>query len=214
MIRVLLADDEPMILAGVRTVLSTDPEMAVVAQARDGREAIALAQAHRPDVALLDIRMPTLDGIAAAAEIGRTVPATSTCILTTFGEQQYVARALAEGIDGFMLKSGDPRELLAGVHALAAGGAYLSPTIARWVISQVRDDLTGLEQIESKMNRLTTRERDVLSLLGKGLSNSQIARQLNLVEGTVKAHVSAILAKLHADNRVQAAIAAHRTGLI
>lgn len=108
MIRVLLADDEPMIPAGVHTVLSTDPAVTVVAQARDGREAIALAQAHRPDVALLDIRMPALDGISAAAEIGRTVPQTAACILTTFGEEQYVARTIGEGIQGFMPNSGDP----------------------------------------------------------------------------------------------------------
>ncbi|MDJ0105083.1 response regulator transcription factor [Rhodococcus erythropolis] len=213
MIRVLLADDEPLILAGVHAVLSTDPAVTVVAQARDGREAIALAQAHRPDVALLDIRMPLLDGISAAAAIGRTVPQTAACILTTFGEDQYVARAIGEGIQGFTLKSGDPRELLTGVHALAAGGAYLSPAVAQWVIGHLRDDLAGLNQIKSRVERLTSRERDVLTLLGEGLSNGQIARRLHLVEGTVKAHVSAILVKLHADNRVQAAIVAHQAGL-
>lgn len=214
MIRILIADDEPMILAGVRAVLSTDPDLTVVAEARDGREAIELTQAHRPQVALLDIRMPAVDGISAAAEIGRTVTATATCILTTFGEDQYVARALSEGIQGFMLKSGDPRELLAGVHALAAGGAYLSPAVAQWVITHVRDDLAGLGQIESRVKRLTVRERDVLALLGEGMSNGQIAPRLHLVEGTVKAHVSAILVKLDARNRVQAAIVAHQAGLI
>lgn len=214
MIRVLLADDEPLILAGVIAVLTTDPAVTVVAQARDGREAIALAQAHRPNVALLDIRMPVLDGISAAAEIERTVPQTAACMLTTFGEHEYIARALGEGIQGFMLKSGDPHELLAGVHALAAGGAYLSPTIAGWVIGRMRDGLAGREQTESTIERLTSRERDVLELLGKGQSNSQIARRLHLVEGTVKAHVSAILTKLNADNRVQAAIVAHRAGLV
>lgn len=214
MIRVLIADDEPMIRAGVRAVLTTDPSLAVVAEARDGREAIDLARAHRPDVALLDIRMPAPDGITAATEIMRTVPTTATCILTTFDDTQYVASALGAGIQGFMLKSGDPRELLAGVHALAAGGAYLAPAIAQWVIGHVRNDLPGVPRMESVVQRLTSREREVLSLLGNGLSNGQIAQRLHLVEGTVKAHVSAILTKLQVDNRVQAAIVAHRTGLI
>ena len=214
MIRVLLADDEPMILAGVRAILAADPTIDVIAEAHDGREAVELAQAHRPDVALLDIRMPALDGIAAAAEIMRTVPATATCILTTFGEDQYIARALSEGVQGFMLKSGNPRELQAGVHALAAGGAYLSPAVAQWVITHVRSDLSNFEGLDAKVELLTDREREVLTLIGGGLSNAQVARQLHLVEGTVKGHVSAILMKLDAANRVQAAIAAHQVGLV
>jgi len=185
MIRVLTADDEPMILAGVRAILGTDPTISVIAEAQDGREAIELAQTHRPDVALLDVRMPGLDGIAAATEIRRTLPATATCILTTFGEDQYIARALGEGIQGFMLKSGNPRELLAGVHALAAGGAYLSPTVAQWVITHMRDDLADFKTMKSQVETLTGREREVLALLGAGLSNAQVARQLHLVEGTV-----------------------------
>lgn len=214
MISVLIADDEQMIVAGVRAILASDPAVEVIAEARDGREAVELAQAHRPDVALLDIRMPALDGITAAAEILRTVPSTATCILTTFGENQYVARALSEGVQGFMLKSGDPRELLAGVHALAAGGAYLSPPVAQWVIAHMHSDLANLTHIEAKVGTLTDRERDVLTLVGGGLSNAQVARQLHLVEGTVKAHVSSILVKLGADNRVQAAIVAHQVGLL
>jgi DNA-binding NarL/FixJ family response regulator len=214
MIRVLLADDEPMILAGVRAILATDPGIAVIAEAKDGREAIELAQAHRPDVALLDIRMPSLDGIAAATEIMRTVPSTATCILTTFGEHQYVARALGEGVQGFMLKSGDPREMQAGIHALAKGGAYLSPTVAHWVITHLRNDLANFTDVSAKVEMLTDRERQVLTLLGDGFSNAQVARELHLVEGTVKGHVSAILDKLGASNRVQAAIVARQAGLL
>jgi len=214
MIRVLIADDEPMILAGVRAILAADPTIDVIAEAQDGREAIEMAQARRPDVALLDIRMPALDGIVAATEIMRTVPMAATCILTTFGEDEYVARALSHGVQGFMLKSGDPRELLAGVHALAAGGAYLSPTVAQWVIAHMRSDLSNFKNTDAKVEMLTDRERQVLTLVGSGLSNAQVARRLHLVEGTVKGHVSAILAKLDTANRVQAAIVAHQMGLL
>lgn len=215
MIRVLLADDEAMIRAGVRAILTTDPDIDVVAEAGDGREAIELALAHRPDVALLDIRMPRLDGLAAAAEITRVVPAVAVAILTTFGDDAYLARALDDGARGFLLKSGDPRELLAGTHAVAAGGAYLSPRIAARVIGKLR--ATGLSRTtaaRTKVAALTQREHDVLALLGAGLSNAQIAHRLSLVEGTVKGHVSAILTRLDLSNRVQAAVLAHEAGII
>jgi DNA-binding NarL/FixJ family response regulator len=214
-IRVLLADDEAMIRAGVRAILGADPQIEVVAEAGSGREAVELAQAHRPDVALLDIRMPGMDGLAAGAEIGRTVPAVGVAILTTFGDDAYLARALDEGARGFLLKSGDPRELLAGVHAVAAGGAYLSPRLAARVIGRLRG--TGLGRAaaaRARVGALTSREQAVLALLGAGLSNAQIARRLHLVEGTVKGHVSAILTRLGLANRVQAAIVAHEAGII
>jgi DNA-binding NarL/FixJ family response regulator len=214
-IRVLLADDEGMIRAGVRAILAADPQIEVVAEAVDGREAVDLAQRHRPDVALLDIRMPRLDGLAATGEIIRTVPATAVVILTTFSEDAYIARALGDGASGFLLKSGDPEELLAGVRAVAAGAAYLSPKIAKRVIDEVSGGrmsraATARDQVDS----LTPRERDVLTLLGAGLSNAEIARRLHLVEGTVKAYVSAILTRLEVRNRVQAAIIAYEAGLI
>jgi DNA-binding NarL/FixJ family response regulator len=214
-IRVLLADDEGMIRAGVRAILAADPQIEVVAEAADGREAVDLAQRHRPDVALLDIRMPRLDGLAATGEIIRTVPATAVVILTTFSEDAYIARALGDGASGFLLKSGDPEELLAGVRAVAAGAAYLSPKIAKRVIDEVSGGrmsraATARDQVDS----LTPRERDVLTLLGAGLSNAEIARRLHLVEGTVKAYVSAILTRLEVRNRVQAAIIAYEAGLI
>lgn len=214
MIRVLLADDETMVRAGVRAILDTDAEITVVAEAADGRAAVELAAAHRPDVALLDIRMPRLDGLAAAVELARAVPAVAVAILTTFGEDAYVAEALDGGARGFLLKSGDPRELLAGVHAVAGGGAYLAPAVAARMITRLRS--TGLGRATTARARvaaLTSRERDVLGLLGTGLSNAQIARRLDLVEGTVKGHVSAILTNLDLDNRVQAAIVAHEAGL-
>ncbi|MFC4057616.1 response regulator [Planomonospora corallina] len=215
MIRVLLADDEAMIRAGVRAILAADPEIEVVAEAGDGREAVEGALAHRPDVVLLDIRMPRLDGLAALAELRRAVPGTAVLMLTTFGEDGYIARALAEGAAGFLLKSGDPRELLAGIRAAAEGAAYLSPRVARRVITELAGDrMARAAAARDRVAVLTPREREVLALLGAGLSNAQIARRLHLVEGTVKAHVSAILTRLGARNRVQAAIRAYEAGLL
>jgi DNA-binding NarL/FixJ family response regulator len=216
MIRVLLADDETMIRAGVRAILAADSGLEVVAEAADGREAIELARAHRPDVALLDIRMPTLDGIAAAAEIRRTVPGTAVMMLTTFGEDGYIAAALGEaGAAGFLLKSGDPRELLAGVRAVAAGAAYLSPRIAKRVIAEYgRTRAPAAQAARDRIQALTPREREVLTLVGAGMSNAEIARRLFVVEGTVKAYVSAIFTRLDVRNRVQAAIVAYEAGLV
>ncbi|MGW5055204.1 response regulator transcription factor [Actinokineospora sp. NPDC004072] len=218
MIRVVLADDEAMVRAGVGAILAADPGIEVVAEAADGREAVALVQAHRPDVALLDIRMPRLDGLAAGAEIRRTVPETGVVVLTTFAEDEYIARALGDGAGGFLLKSGDPRELLAGVRAVAGGAAYLSPKVAARVIAELADGPSGLlgrrTRARARVAALTAREREVLALVGAGLANAEIGRRLHLVEGTVKAHVSTILGRLEVRNRVQAAILAYEAGLV
>ncbi|WP_309102831.1 response regulator transcription factor [Microbacterium sp.] len=215
MIRVLIADDEAMMRAGVRSILESAPDIEVVFEAADGREAIDGAQRHRPDVAVLDIRMPGLDGLAAATEIGATVPTTRVIILTTFGEDDYVERALGGGALGFLLKAADPRELVAGVHAVAAGGAYLSPAIARRVIAPYRDkDRVRDAEAREAVTRLTDRERAVLALVGAGASNAEIGRRLHLVEGTVKGYVSAVLVKLGVRNRVEAAVLAHRADLV
>ncbi len=214
-IRVLLADDEAMLRAGVRAILAAGGDIEVVAEAADGREAVSLAQAHRPDVALLDIRMPRLDGLAAAEEIVRTVPGTAVAMLTTFSEDAYVARALGGGATGFLLKSGDPYELIAGVRAVAGGAAFLSPKVARHVI-----DGSGVRRLgrgaaaRTRVEALTPREREVLALVGAGLSNPEIAARLHLVEGTVKAYVSAVLERLGVKNRVRAAIVAYEAGLV
>ncbi|GAB2955760.1 response regulator transcription factor [Streptomyces flaveus] len=217
MIRVLLADDEAMVRAGVKAILDAGGGggIEVVAEAADGREAVALTQAHRPDVALLDIRMPRLDGLAAAEEIVRTVPGTAVAILTTFSEDAYVARALGGGATGFLLKSGDPHELVAGVRAVADGAAFLSPKVARHVIDGFGAGrrLSREAAARDRVASLTPREREVLGLLGAGLSNPEIAARLHLVEGTVKAYVSAILDRLEVRNRVQAAIVAYEAGL-
>ncbi|MCF6468923.1 response regulator transcription factor [Nonomuraea sp. MG754425] len=215
MIRILLADDEAMIRAGVRAILQSDPELEVVAEAGDGRQAVDLAISHHPDVALLDIRMPRLDGLAAAAELRRAAPGTAVVMLTTFGEDDYIAKALDIGASGFLLKSGDPRELIAGVHAVAGGAAYLSPKVAQRVIAQLSGGrLARGAQARDRIAALTEREREVLALLGAGMSNAEIARELHIVEGTVKAYVSAILTRLDVRNRVQAAIIAHEAGLV
>ncbi|MGW6913341.1 response regulator [Kitasatospora sp. NPDC054939] len=210
-VRVLVADDEAMVRAGVRAILARDPHVEVVGEAADGHAALALAVRHRPDVVLLDIQTPGLDGLAAVARFRREVPAVGLIMLTTFGQDDYITRALEEGADGFLLKADDPRELLNGVRAVGAGGAYLSPRVAGRVIAGMRAHRSA--HPHRSLDRLTEREREVLAGLGGGLSNAEIAARLHLVEGTVKAHVSAVLTKLGARNRVEAAIAAHEAGL-
>ncbi|MFE0177210.1 response regulator [Streptomyces sp. NPDC059002] len=215
MIRVMLADDEAMIRAGVSSILSADPDIEVIAEARNGKEAVEQCRLHRPDVALVDIRMPELDGLAAATQIKAAVPGTAVLMLTTFGEDEFITRALSEGANGFLLKASDPRELIAAVHAVAEGAAYLSPRVARRVITKLQETgLTPAGPARSRVALLTEREREVLTLLGSGMSNAEIGRRMNLVEGTVKSYVSAILNRLDVRNRVQAAILAYEAGLV
>ncbi|MFE0025574.1 response regulator [Amycolatopsis sp. NPDC059021] len=215
MIRVVLADDEALMRAGVAAILAADDAIEVVAEAGNGREAVDQALATRPDVVLLDIRMPVLDGLAAAEEIRRVLPDTGVIMLTTFGEDAYIERALGLGASGFLLKSGDPRELLAGIHAVAEGAAFLSPKVAQRVIARLSGgQLARGAAARSRVAALTPREREVLTLLAAGLSNADIAAKMFVVEGTVKAHVSTILNRLGARNRVQAAITAYEAGLV
>ncbi|MEV4489705.1 response regulator transcription factor [Micromonospora coxensis] len=212
-VTVLLADDEAMIRAGVRAILAADPGIEVVAEAGDGRAAVEAVRAYRPRVALLDIRMPKLDGLAAAAQIRRLAPGTATVMLTTFGEDEHVARALGHGASGFLLKAGDPRELITGVRAVADGGAYLSPRVARRVIELNGDRMARVPAARDRTAGLTDREREVLGLVGAGLSNAEIARRLHLTEGTVKGYLTSIFTRLDVRNRVQAAIIAYEAGL-
>ncbi|MEV7629086.1 response regulator transcription factor [Actinoplanes sp. NPDC089786] len=214
MIRLVLADDEPMIRVGVRTILTSDPGIEVVAEAADGREAVEAVRRHRPAIVLLDIRMPRFDGLAAAQELAVIAPEVKVVMLTTFDEDEYVARALAVGASGFLLKAADPKELILGVRSVADGAAFLSPRIAQKVITRLGDGLARGDTARARIARLTARERDVLVLVGRGLSNQEIARTLKLAEGTVKAHVSAILLRLDLNNRVQAAILAYEAGLV
>ncbi|MBP0455042.1 response regulator transcription factor [Kitasatospora sp. RG8] len=217
-IRVLIADDEPMVRAGIRAVLATDPGIEIVAETGDGRDAVELVRRHRPDVAVLDIRMPGADGISAAAEIRRTGAATGILMLTTFGEDDYILRALGGGANGFLIKSGEPEELIAGVRAVADGAAYLSPKVAARVVAHLASAGAGgpadrRASAREQVAALTARERDVLTLVAAGLSNGQIARRIGVVEGTVKAHVSSILVRLGVPNRAAAAVLAHEAGL-
>jgi DNA-binding NarL/FixJ family response regulator len=214
-IRVLLADDEAMVRAGVRAILAAVADFEVVAEAGDGREAVELARAHRPDVALLDIRMPVLDGLDAAAELHRVLPGVAVVMLTTFSEDEYIARALDSGASGFLLKSGDPYELLAAVRAVHGGASFLSPQVAQRVIRHVSGGRMSRESAaKERIAVLTPREREVLALVGAGLSNAEIGERLFLVEGTVKAYVSAALGRLGVRNRVQAALLAYEAGLV
>ncbi|MFF2902190.1 response regulator [Streptomyces sp. NPDC057966] len=216
-IRVLLADDETMIRAAVRMILSHADGIEVVGEAADGRQAVAEAASHRPDVVLLDIYMPVDGGLAAVTPLLALDPAPRVLMLTTFGTDDNVLTALRDGAAGFLLKDEGPEELIRAVRAAAAGDSVLSPQVTGTVVARM---LSGVHQeaapgpTDERIARLTGREREVLKLIGEGLSNQEIAGRLHITIGTVKTHVVAIFAKTDATSRVQAAVLAHRTGLV
>ncbi|MFG3530051.1 response regulator [Streptomyces sp. NPDC047917] len=216
-IRVLLADDETMIRAAVRMILSHADGIEVVGEAADGRQAVAEAASHRPDVVLLDIYMPVHGGLAAVAPLLALDPAPRVLMLTTFGTDDNVLTALRDGAAGFLLKDEGPEELIRAVRAAAAGDSVLSPQVTGTVVARM---LSGARQgtapgpTDERIARLTGREREVLRLIGEGLSNQEIAGRLHITIGTVKTHVVAIFAKTDTTSRVQAAVLAHRTGLV
>jgi DNA-binding NarL/FixJ family response regulator len=213
-IRVALVDDEPLVRTGLRTILESDAEIEIVAEGGDGQAAVRVTDQHRPDVLLLDIQMPGPDGLTAIQAIRSRHSRVRVVVVTTFGEARYIARAIDAGVEGFLLKSADPYELIAAVKAVVRGGTALSPDVARWLVTALRGgDLQRTLRARDAVASLTPREREVLALLGAGLSNAQIGRRLHLVEGTVKIHVSAIFGKLRVDNRVRAAVLAHEAGL-
>jgi DNA-binding NarL/FixJ family response regulator len=211
----MLADDEALIRAGIRLVLQNAADLEIVAEASDGREAIDLALRHHIDVALLDIRMPKTDGLAAAAEIRRLAPRTQVVMLTTFGEEESVARALRAGAAGFLLKDTPPDDIIRAVRVAARGEAILSPRITRQLIDRyIGPETARADDAKQRLDALTDKEREVVALIGDGLSNGEIARSLFISEGTAKVHVSRILTKLACTNRVQVAILAHDAGLV
>lgn len=214
MIRVLLADDEAVVRAGLRTILTSDPELEIVAEAGDGREAVELAERHRPDVALLDIRMPGMDGLAATEAIHRGTPEVGVLVVTTFGEDAYIVQALQMGANGFILKTADPHGIIDAVRTVAAGGAALSPEVALRLVAALRSGpMPRWFEAQERVVSLAPREREVLGLLGTGLSNADIGHRLHMAEGTVKGYVSAIFDRLGVENRVQAALISYQAGL-
>ncbi|GGV57849.1 DNA-binding response regulator [Streptomyces spectabilis] len=214
MIRVVLVDDDAIVRQGLRAILESAPDVTVVAEASDGAAGVADARGLLPDVVIMDIRMPRMDGLAATRAITALPSRPKVIILTTFGLDEYVAEALRAGAVGFLLKDTGPTELLEALRVVMAGDALLSPAVTRQLIAAFTHQVPSLSRQErARLASLTPRELQVLTLLGRGYSNADIATELFLGEATVKGHVSRILDKLGAGNRVQAAIRAHDAGL-
>jgi DNA-binding NarL/FixJ family response regulator len=215
MIRVVIADDQGLVRVGLRKVLEVEPDTEVVGEASDGRQSVAAAARLRPDVILMDIRMPTLDGIEATRRIVRSHPTVRVLILTTFGLDSYVYDSLQAGASGFMLKDAPPEEIAAAVRIIANGEALLAPSVTRSVIEEfVRHPTPVPNQLPSAITSLTPREHEVFDLLIAGLSNPEICDRLVITDATAKTHVARILQKLRVRDRVQVVIYAYESGLI
>ena len=213
-VRVLLVDDDDLMRAGLTAVLSSDETIDVVGEAPNGRTAVERAIELRPDVVLMDVRMPGLDGIAATRELLAVSPDAKVVVLTTFEQDDYIFGALSAGASGFLLKRTRPEELIAAIHTVAAGDSLLSPSVTRTVIERVAGQPAPDAGAEARLDELTARERDVLELIARGLSNGEIAATLVIEESTVKTHVRHILRKLRLRDRVQAVIFGYESGLI
>jgi DNA-binding NarL/FixJ family response regulator len=216
MTRLLIVDDEALVRAGLRMILESDDDLEVVAEAEDGADAATMVKEHRPDVVLMDIRMPRLDGLAATREVQALADPPKVVVLTTFDLDDYVFRALQAGASGFLLKDTPPRELVQAVKVVAAGDAMLSPAVTRRLIGHFAGDPRAdrKRSARQRISKLTEREREVLVEVGRGLPNADIGKKLFMSEATVKAHVSRALVKLDATNRVQVAILAYEAGLL
>lgn len=214
-IKVVLADDQALVRTGFRMILAEADDIEVVGEASDGDSAVQVTGATSPDVVLMDVRMPGTDGIAATRRIRAGGGAPRVLILTTFDLDEYVYAGLRAGASGFLLKDALAADLLAAVRAVASGEAVVAPTVTRRLIERfVGEDLAEVHPSAAKLDVLTSREREVLALIARGLSNAEIARRLFLSEGTVKSHVSRVLVKLGLRDRIQAVILAYEAGLI
>jgi DNA-binding NarL/FixJ family response regulator len=211
-IRVALVDDEAMVRVGLRMVLSAEPDLEVVGEAADGGAAVAMVAETSPDVVLMDVRMPGVDGIEGARRVLAAAPEVKVVVLTTFDEDEYVEAALRAGVSGFLLKVAPPERLVDAVRTVASGGGLLDPSVTVRVIESFATAAPARVQRSARLDSLTERERDVLRLIGRGLSNAEIAAELYLGETTVKTHVSNVLAKLGVRDRVQAVVAAYESG--
>jgi DNA-binding NarL/FixJ family response regulator len=214
-IRVLVVDDDALVRAGLSMMLAGTDDIRVVAEAEDGGEVISAVDAYRPDVVLMDIRMPGVDGLAATERLRARDEAPQVIVLTTFQADDHVLRALRAGAAGFLLKDTPPLEIMRAIRLVAAGEAMLSPSITRRLIEHVADDGLGARQARARelLERLTDREREVAIAIGQGKSNADIAAELYMSVATVKAHVSRLLTKLELGNRVQIALLAHDAGV-
>jgi DNA-binding NarL/FixJ family response regulator len=212
--RVLIVDDDGLMRAGLRAVLSSDDGIDVVGEAADGARAVGQTVALDPDVVLMDVRMPVLDGIEATRRIAVAAPRSRVLMLTTFEDDDYVLGALRAGAAGFVLKRIQPEHLIAGIHTVAAGESLLAPQVTRTVIDQLARQPVPDTSAVRRLEQLTPRERDVLELVARGLANAEIATRLAVEESTVKTHMKRILAKLHLRDRVHAVILAYDAGLV
>jgi DNA-binding NarL/FixJ family response regulator len=214
-IRVLIVDDDALVRAGLSMMLAGSEDVRVVAEASDGAQVAAAVDAYRPDVVLMDIRMPGVDGLAATEALRRRDDAPQVIVLTTFDADDHVLRALRAGAAGFLLKDTPPPEIVRAIRLVAAGEAMLSPAVTRRLIAHVADDGVASRQARAGelLDRLTDREREVAVAIGQGKSNAEIAAELFMSVATVKAHVSRLLQKLDLDNRVQIALLAHDAGV-
>jgi len=210
-VKVLLVDDDALVRAGLRVILSSAADMDVVAEAPDGNAAIAAAQQHRPDVVLMDIRMPHMDGISATTALRRLATPPHVIVLTTFQADEQVVAALRAGASGFLVKDTPPSDIITAVRLVAAGDAIVSPSVTRALLSHFgnTEEATRHRVAAQRLSGLTEREREVATAVGSGSSNAEIAAALFMSEATVKAHVSRLLSKLDLTNRVQLAILVH-----
>ncbi|MFE9853722.1 response regulator [Streptomyces sp. NPDC005780] len=218
MTTVLIADDQPMQRFGFRMLLESQDDMKVVGEAANGHEALQLVDRHQPDVALMDIRMPLLDGIEATRRIVRTGSRTRVLIVTTFDLDRYAYDGLRAGASGFLIKDALPEELLSGIRAVASGDAVVAPSLTRRLLDAYVQHLPatpgGPATPDARIEKLTDREREILTVIGQGWTNTEIAERFHVAESTVKTHVSRILAKTGARDRVQAVILAYDTHLV